>query len=329
MTSNILTSSHPHILSIAPMMDYTDRHCRYFLRLISQHILLYTEMITTGAILHGDKNYLLAYHPAEHPVAIQLGGSHPKDLAACAKIAEDFEYDEINLNIGCPSDHVTVGHFGACLMKEPELVAAGVAAMISAVNIPVTVKTRIGVDDYDSYDHLKKFIVTVANAGCKIFIIHARKAWLKGLSPKENREIPPLHYEIVYQLKKDFPHLAIIINGGIKTLWECEQHLQQMDGVMIGREAYHNPYLLAEVDNKFYGEHKLLPSRLEILKNYLPYMEEQLAQGVHLNHLTHPLMGLFHGEKGARAWRRYLSEHVHKTGVGIEVIKGAMENIKE
>lgn len=326
---NILTSLPPHILSVAPMMDYTDRHCRYFLRLISKNVLLYTEMITANAILHGDKNYLLNYHPNEHPLALQLGGNDPESLALCTKIAADFGYDEVNLNVGCPSDRVKVGQFGACLMKNPILVAECVLAMRSAANIPITVKTRIGVDDYDSYDNLKKFIILVADAGCNTFIIHARKAWLQGLSPKENREIPPLKYDVVYQLKKDFPDLEIIINGGIKTLEQIQQHLQFVDGVMIGREAYHNPYFLADIDRLFYDGIQKNPTRAEIIENFICYLEQQLALGIPLQKMTRPMLGLFQTLPGARSWRRYVSENVHREGAGIEIVKAALRCVEE
>lgn len=314
-------------LSVAPMMDYTDRHCRYFLRLITRHALLYTEMITSYAILHGDRTHLLKYNPAEHPVAFQIGGSDPKKLVECAKIIADYGYDEINLNVGCPSSTVTEGHFGACLMKDPNLVAECMSAMSQAVKIPVTIKTRIGVDEFDSYDYLKNFVKLIAATGCKTFIMHARKAWLKGLSPKENREIPPLHYETVYQLKKDFPHLSFIINGGIKTLAQASEQLQYVDGVMIGREAYHNPYILAEVDKIFYNDLHPIPSRQEIIHEFIPYVEEQLKEDKHLKQMTHHILGLFQGIPGARAWRRYISENAHKTGVGTEVILDAMQKI--
>lgn len=310
-------SLHPYplplrLFSIAPMMDYTDRHCRYFLRLISQHCWLYTEMIHMGAILHGDKERFLAYHANEHPLALQLGGSDPSNLAASAKIAEDYGYDEINLNVGCPSDRVQLGKFGACLMKDPTLVSQCVAAMRAAVKIPVTVKTRIGVDDEDSYEYLKNFITQIAAAGCDIFIMHARKAWLKGLSPKENREIPPLCYEKVYQLKQDFPHLTFIINGGIKNLSEVQHHLKYVDGVMLGREVYRNPYLLAEVDNQFYGDNNKIISREEIVEKYKLYVQHQLTLGVPLSILLRPVMGLFQGMAGAKTWRRSLTESIHQ-----------------
>lgn len=301
-----------HRLCIAPMMDYSDRHFRYFMRLLSPNALLYTEMITSKAIVHGDRNYLLNYSSQEHPIALQLGGSDAKELAACAKIALDYAYDEINLNVGCPSDRVQSGQFGACLMKQPLLVADCVSAMKNAVSIPITVKTRIGVDDLDSYEHLFYFVKTVAGAGCDIFIIHARKAWLKGLSPKENRDIPPLCYDVVYRLKQDFPQLRIIINGGIREKEAVLQHLQQVDGVMIGREACKNPYFIADLQQSLFSANGLMPSRKEILVAYLAYVREQLKMGVPLRHLIKPIIGLFQGEAGARSWRRYLSEDVRK-----------------
>lgn len=312
------------VFSVAPMMDYTDRHCRYFLRLISKHAWLYTEMITTPALLHGDYHFLLKYDAFERPLALQLGGSDPKDLAVCAKMGEDFGYDEINLNVGCPSTHVTEGHFGACLMKQPDLVAECVHAMQSKVKIPVTIKTRIGVDEHDSYGFVNDFIKKNAAAGCKSFIFHARKAWLHGLSPKENRTLPPLHYETVYQIKKDFPFLEIIINGGIKTLDEAKQHLLFVDGVMIGREAVHNSYLLSHVDYLLYDSDRSIPTRVEILYEYMNYMREQLKAGVPLRFLIHPIFGLFQGVKGARMWRRYLTENLPLANKDENIIKEAL-----
>ena len=306
------------------MMDCTDRHYRMLMRQISRHVLLYTEMVTTGAIIHGDRERLLGYTPAEHPLALQIGGSDPKALAECAKMAQDLGYAEVNLNVGCPSDRVQSGHFGACLMKSPQLVADGVAAMQATVQIPVTVKTRIGVDDQDSYPELQFFIDQVAKAGCQSFILHARKAWLKGLSPRENREIPPLRYDVVYQLKRDFPSLEIIINGGIKTLDEMQKHLQHVDGVMIGREAYSNPYLFAAVDQLFYGATAEPLSGKMVIAKYLPYVAEQLAKGVPLRRLTRHLVGLFQGQPGARRWRRYLSENAGQQTGGVDVIHQAL-----
>lgn len=316
------------IISVAPMMDWTDRHCRYFLRQISQHVLLYTEMITTGAILRGDKDYLLKYHPAEQPLAIQLGGSNPEDLAQCAKIAEQRGFIEINLNVGCPSDRVTQGKIGACLMAEPTLVADCASAMQEAVNIPVTVKTRIGIDELDSYEYFKSFIEKVATSGCEQFIIHARKAWLSGLSPKENREIPPLRYDVVKQLKQDFPQLAIMLNGGVTSLNEIDSHLQTVDGVMLGRVAYHNPYVLAEIDRRYYTSENNVKTREQIVSDMLPYIAKELSNGTKLNHITRHMMGLFHGQPGGRLWRRYLSENATKPSAGIEVVEAALSNVK-
>lgn len=307
------------------MLDWSDSHCRYFHRLISRHALLYTEMVTTGAILKGDRDRHLAFNHEEHPLALQLGGSDPGDLAVCARIGEDYGYDEINLNVGCPSDRVQNGRFGACLMAEPELVAECVAAMRQAVNIPVTVKSRVGIDDRDSYQELTHFINTVADAGCETFIVHARKAWLSGLSPKENREVPPLRYDVVYQLKQDFPHLRVVINGGITSLESSLEHLARVDGVMLGREVYHNPYLLAEVDGKIFGDSHPLPSRRDVVLAMLPYIERQLSQDVRLNSIVRHMLGLFHGENGARAWRRHISENATKPGAGTRVLSDALD----
>lgn len=316
-----------HRLCVAPMMDWTDRHDRYFLRLISRHTRLYTEMVTTGAILHGDRSYLLSYDPAEHPVALQLGGSEPAELARCARIAEEWGYAEVNLNVGCPSDRVQSGRFGACLMAEPELVAEGVAAMRAAVTIPITVKTRIGIDKRDSYEELLRFVDGIARAGCQVFIIHARKAWLTGLSPKENREIPPLRYDVVHRLKADLPHLKIILNGGLISLEQIARQLTLLDGAMIGRAAYQNPYLLADVDRRFYGATPPPPSRHQVIERFLPYVEAQLARGVPLTAMTRHIFGLFQGLPGARAWRRHLSEQAYRRGAGVEVIEAALRQI--
>lgn len=303
------------------MLDWTDRHCRYFLRLISSRVLLYTEMVTTGAVLHGDLDRLLGFNPKEKPLAVQFGGSDPDELAECARIAEARGFDEINLNVGCPSDRVQRGKFGACLMAEPELVARCVAAMKGVVSIPVTVKTRIGIDDRDSYEELVHFVGTVTASGCRTFIIHARKAWLSGLSPKENRDIPPLRYDIAAAIKRDFPELHIVLNGGILDLDQAEQHLVHFDGVMIGRAAYHNPYaLLAEADRRLFGDGHPIPSRLEIFEAMLPYIRSELAQGTRLHAITRHMLGLYHGMPGGRAWRRQLGERTVKVGAGIEVL---------
>ena len=312
-------------ICIAPMLDWTDRHQRRFMRFITKNALLYTEMITTGAIIHGGVERHLQYNQEEHPVAIQLGGSDPKELAHCATICQDYGYDEINLNVGCPSDRVQNGRFGACLMAEPELVAECMAAMSHVVDIPVTVKSRIGIDDLDSYEHLHHFINTVQKAGVTTFIIHARKAWLSGLSPKQNREIPPLQYDVAYQIKKDFPHLEIILNGGVTTLEDAKKHMQQVDGVMIGREAYHNPYAMAYVDQQFYGSTDEVPDRVTIAKGYMEYVKEQLAQDIYLGHMTRHILGLFFAQPNGKLWRRYLSENAYKQGAGIEVIQKALE----
>ncbi|MBY8275996.1 tRNA dihydrouridine(20/20a) synthase DusA [Vibrio fluvialis] len=319
--------THSCRLSVAPMLDWTDRHCRYFHRLLSSQTLLYTEMVTTGAIIHG-KGDFLAYNEEEHPVALQLGGSNPADLARCAKLAQELGYDEINLNVGCPSDRVQNGRFGACLMAEPDLVAQCVAAMKEVVDIPVTVKTRIGIDDQDSYEFLTNFVTLVSEkGGCEQFTIHARKAWLSGLSPKENREIPPLDYPRAYQLKQDFPHLIIAVNGGVKTLAEAKEHLQHLDGVMIGREAYQSPYLLAEVDQQIFGLDTPVKKRSQVVQEMYPYIEQQLAQGSYLGHITRHMLGLFQNMPGARQWRRHISENAHKAGAGIEVVEQALAKI--
>lgn len=311
---------------VAPMLDWTDRHCRYFYRLLSQHALLYTEMVTTGALLHShNPERFLQFNSEEHPVAFQLGGSNPVDLAACAKMVEDYGYDEVNLNVGCPSDRVQNGQFGACLMLEPGRVAECVAAMQQAVKIPVTVKSRIGVDERDSYEELYEFINLVASAGCKTFIVHARKAWLSGLSPKENREIPPLRYEVVYQLKQDFPQLEIILNGGITSLESSAEYLKQTDGVMLGREVYQNPYLLAQVDQQIFAQNYPVKTRTEIVLALIPYIQQQLAQGLRFNSISRHILGLFHGEKGAKGWRRYLSENATKTGADEQVLLQALK----
>lgn len=314
---------------VAPMMDWTDRHCRYFHRLLSRHALLYTEMVTTGAIIHGDAARFLQFNPEEHPLALQLGGSNPRELGWCAKIAEDFGYDEVNLNVGCPSDRVQNGRFGACLMAEPHLVADCVAAMVNATALPVTVKSRIGIDDLDSYEALAYFIGTVASAGCQTFIVHARKAWLSGLSPKQNREIPPLRYEVVYQLKIDFPQIEFIVNGGVTSLAQAEHHLQFVDGVMVGREAYQNPYILAEVDQRLFGECHDPISRLDAMELLLPYISRQLSLGLRLNTVTRHTLGLFHGQSGARGWRRHLSENVGKSNADENTVREALSLLNQ
>ena len=311
-------------LSVAPMMDCTDRHCRYFLRLLSRRALLYTEMIPTGAIVHGDRERFLGFDPREQPVALQVGGADPVALALCAREAAARGFGEINLNVGCPSDRVQAGRFGACLMAEPALVADCVAAMRAAARIEVTVKSRIGVDDRDGYDDLADFVARVAAAGCRTFVVHARKAWLKGLSPKQNREIPPLRYDVVHRLKRDFPALEIVINGGIATLDAAAAQLGSVDGVMIGRAAYHDPYMLAEADRVLFGDAHPVPTRESVVEAMLPYAAEQQARGVPLSAVTRHMLGLYNGVPGARAWRRTLSEGAHRTGAGAEVIERAL-----
>lgn len=314
--------------SIAPMLDWTDRHCRYFHRLLTKNTLLYTEMVTTGAILFGKGDYL-QFSTEEHPIALQLGGSVPEDLAKCAWIAEERGYDEINLNVGCPSDRVQNGRFGACLMASAQLVADCVAAMRAEVTIPVTVKTRIGIDELDSYEFLCNFIETVQQSGCDTFVVHARKAWLSGLSPKENRDIPPLDYERVYQLKRDYPHLTIAINGGITDLAQIQQHLQHVDGVMVGREAYQNPYMLAQIDALLFADHHPVPSRHDVVIQMLPYIDAHLQSGGYLSHITRHMLGLFQGVPGARAWRRHLSENATRKGADTHVVLEALAHIQE
>ncbi|MEE3925321.1 tRNA dihydrouridine(20/20a) synthase DusA [Pseudomonas viridiflava] len=298
--------------SVAPMMDWTDHHCRFFLRLLSKRALLYTEMVTTGALLHGDSARFLQHDETEHPLALQLGGSTAADLAACARMAEGVGYDEVNLNVGCPSDRVQNNMIGACLMGHPELVADCVKAMRDAVSIPVTVKHRIGINGRDSYEQLCDFVGKVHEAGCQSFTVHARIAILEGLSPKENRDIPPLRYDVVAQLKKDFPQLEIVLNGGIKTLEQCQEHLQTFDGVMLGREAYHNPYLLAEVDQQLFGSTAPVISRAEALEALRPYIDAHLASGGNMHHITRHVLGLAQGFPGARRFRQLLSVDIHK-----------------
>ena len=311
-------------ISIAPMMDRTDRYERYFLRLISPHVLLYTEMISTGAILFGDRERHLGFDPAEHPVALQLGGSDPRALAACAKIGADYGYDEINLNVGCPSDRVANAQFGACLMANPQLVGECVAAMQAACDLPVTVKTRIGIDDSAEWGFFEDFIATVSEAGCRSFIVHARKAWLQGLSPKQNREIPPLRYDVVHDLKNRRPDLDIVINGGFRDLDSIAAQFNFVDGVMIGREAYENPYLLTAIDSRIFGAASV-PSRHDIVERMLPFVDRQCARGVPLYRITRHMLGLFQGERGARHWRRHLSQNAHLPGAGIDTVREAMQ----
>ena len=317
-----------HTLSVAPMLDWTDRYCRFFLRQISRPTLLYTEMVTTGALLHQEPGRFLDYHPEEHPLALQLGGSDPVELAACTRLADEWGYDEVNLNVGCPSDRVQSGRFGACLMAEPGLVAECVAAMAGATQRPVTVKHRIGIDDLDSYTGLSDFVDTVSQAGCRTFIVHARKAWLQGLSPKQNREIPPLEYDVVHRLKQDFPDLELVINGGFHTLAQVEQQLARVDGVMIGREAYRNPWILAGADARLFGAEARVTQRVDVVVRMLPFVEQAVAEGVPVHRITRHMLGLFQGRPGARAWRRRLSENAHRPGVGAELLRSALTAVR-
>ena len=311
--------------SVAPMMDWTDRHCRYFLRLLSKQTLLYTEMVTTGALLHNDAHRFLRHDASEHPLALQLGGSVPADLAACARLAEDAGYDEVNLNVGCPSDRVQNNMIGACLMAHPALVADCVKAMRDAVSTPVTVKHRIGINGRDSYAELCDFVGQVREAGCRSFTVHARIAILEGLSPKENREVPPLRYDVAAQLKADFPDLEIVLNGGIKTLAECQAHLENLDGVMLGREAYHNPYLLAEVDQQLFSSDAPVVSRSEALAQLRPYIVAHMESGGAMHHVTRHILGLAQGFKGARRFRQLLSADIHKAAQPLAVFDQAVE----
>ena len=311
------------------MMDWTDRHARYFLRLVSRHTLLYTEMVTTGAVLNGDREKLLGYDPSEHAIALQLGGSEPLQLADAAKIGQDYGYDEINLNVGCPSDRVQSGKIGACLMAEPELVAECISSMMNSVDIPVTVKHRIGIDDKDSYQHMHNFVDIVASTGCSVFIVHARKAILSGLSPKQNREIPPLIYDFVYQLKQDFPQLEICINGGVKSIDSSIEHLNKVDGVMIGREAYNNPYILSRADKDIFQDNSPTLTRVEVVEALIPYIENHLKSGGKLQHITRHILGLFHAQPNGKLWRRHLSEMVTKPDAGIQVVKEALEIVRQ
>lgn len=314
-------------LSVAPMMDRTDRHFRYFMRQITRRTLLYTEMVTTAAIVHGDRQKLLGFSPEEKPLALQLGGDDPFELAECTRIAEDFGYDEINLNVGCPSSRVQNGNFGACLMAQPERVAIAVEAMQRVTKLPVTVKHRIGIDDRDRYEDMTEFVRIVSEAGCRRFTVHARKAWLSGLNPKENRTIPPLRYADVYRLKRDFPHLFIEINGGILTLEQVREHLQQVDAVMIGRAAYDNPYIFATSDREIFGEDVTPRSRHEVVNAMLPYIDRWTAQGVTLHKISRHLLQLFTGQPGSRAWKRHISENAHLPNAGSETIREALARV--
>lgn len=327
----IVSATHqdgsPYRFCIAPMMDWTDRHERYLLRLISSRARLYTEMVTTGALIHGDRDRFLGHADAEHPLGLQLGGSEPADLARCAVIGQTAGFDEININVGCPSDRVQAGRFGACLMLEPDLVATCFSAMQGAVSIPVTVKCRLGVDEMDRFDDLIRFVDIVAGAGCAVFIVHARKAWLSGLSPRENREVPPLQYDRVYALKERYPELTVVINGGITRVDEAIAHLKRVDGVMVGREAYQNPWSLARVDEILFDYAPDLKSRFDVLERYKIYMDTQLQKGVPLKRLARHLLGLFQGQPGARIWRRALSDAAFRAGADLTAIESAEDQL--
>ena len=324
----IIDQTSGHRFCIAPMMDWTDRHCRAFHRCFSSRARLYTEMLTSGAVLHGDRARLLAFDPSEQPLALQLGGSDPRDLAQAARIAEDLGYAEINLNVGCPSDRVQHGRFGACLMREPRLVADCMAAIVEAVDIPATVKCRIGVDDQDPEESLFGLVDLCAAAGVRTFVVHARKAWLDGLSPKENRDIPPLDYPIVYRLKREHPHLAVVINGGVESLDEAQTHLSHVDGVMLGRAAYHTPSILGAVDRRLFGAKSPEITAFDAVQAYLPYVRRALADGVHLAAMTRHMLGLFHGMPGARSWRRILSVEGACAGAAVSVIERALDAVR-
>lgn len=313
-----------HTFCVAPMMDWTDRHDRVFLRQFSSRALLYTEMVTAAALKHGDAAYLLQYNAEEHPLALQLGGSNPLELADAAKLGESAGFDEINLNVGCPSDRVQSGAFGACLMADPALVGRCVASMKSAVSVPITVKCRIGIDEMDSQAELENFIGVVAEAGCEVFIIHARKALLSGLSPKQNREIPPLNYERVFSIKKAFPQLQVIINGGITSLEQASKLIEKTDGVMLGREAYQNPFILHEVDSRFFALPQAMQTRIDYLRAYIPYIEQQLYEGVPLQYMTRHVLGLFKGQRGGKQYRKHLSENSRLPGAGLNVLHDAI-----
>jgi tRNA-dihydrouridine synthase A len=319
----------PHRFSVAPMMDWTDRHCRVLHRTLSRRARLYTEMVTTGAIIFGPRERLLGFSAVEHPVALQLGGSEPEALAQCAAIGADYGYDEINLNCGCPSDRVQNGAFGACLMREPELVAQGVAAMKAAVNIPVTVKCRIGVDDQEPREALWTMARAVIDAGADALIVHARKAWLKGLSPKENRDVPPLDYSLVHELKRDFASTPIAINGGFATMEAIRSELEHVDGVMVGRAAYHDPGLLLRVDGELFGEAPPVADQFEAVERYEAYIAARLAEGVRLADMTRHMLGLFAGMPGARLWRRHLATEAVKKGAGLEVVREALAHVRQ
>lgn len=327
-TGNATSTYSPWRFSIAPMMDWTTRHYRFFARLMTKEARLYTEMVNSYAVIHGDRQRLLGFDNTEHPIAVQLGGADPTALAEAAKICADWGYDEVNLNCGCPSDRVQSGAFGACLMNKPELVAECVEAMANVVDIPVTIKCRIGVDDSEDYAFFKRFIDITKQSGCTVYHVHARKAWLQGLSPKENREVPPLHYDYAYQLKAEQPELTITLNGGLKTLADCHAPLAQLDGVMLGRAPYENSYLLAEVDQQLFGSHREIISREAVIEQLIPYVEQQLSEGLYLRHIGRHLLTLFAGQPGARVWRRYLSEHMHKPESGVHTLTDALNAMK-
>ena len=324
-----MTRSTSHPLSVAPMMDWTDRHYRFFMRGLTKHTLLYTEMVTTGALRHGDRARHLDFSPEEVPLALQLGGDDPQALAECARMAAAWGYSEVNLNVGCPSSRVQSGNFGACLMAQPETVARAVEAMKNAVSVPVTVKHRIGVDDLDRFEDMANFVDTVAAAGADRFSVHARKAWLQGLSPKENRTVPPLRYADVYRLKQEFPQLVIELNGGVTTFEEVQTHLEHVDGVMLGRAAYENPYLFATADRMFYSSSTPSPTRRETVEHILPYIEQKTGEGLYLKHVTRHMLNLFAGQPGARAWRRFLSENAHLPGAGVATVLEALNRVPD
>jgi tRNA-dihydrouridine synthase A len=321
---NAFPQTSAHRFCVAPMMDWTDRHCRAFHRVLTRHAVLYTEMVTSAAIRHGDRRQLLAFSPVEGAVALQLGGADAAELALAARIGEDFGYAEINLNCGCPSDRVREGRFGACLMAEPRRVAECVAAMRTAVNVPVTVKCRLGIDEQDEGEPLDLFIAAITEAGCSTVIVHARKAWLKGLSPRENREVPPLNHERVFRLKRDNPGLTVVLNGGIANLADAVGHLDHVDGVMLGRAAYETPFILSEVDHLFYGRGDGSPTREDIALAFLPYVEDELSRGTSLHRITRHMLGLFHGQHGGRRFRRIISEEAHRPAAGVEVLERAL-----
>ncbi|MEB3278033.1 MAG: tRNA dihydrouridine(20/20a) synthase DusA [Lyngbya sp.] len=318
-----------HPLSVAPMMDRTDRHFRYFMRQITRRTLLYTEMVTSAAIIHGDRSKLLGFSPEEKPLVLQIGGDQPEELAICAEIAEDMGYDQVNLNVGCPSSRVQNGNFGACLMAQPQRVAEAVSKMQNRVKIPVTVKHRIGIDDRDRYEDMANFVEIVSGSGCQQFTVHARKAWLQGLSPKDNRNIPPLRYEDVHRLKQEFPHLLIEINGGLTNFSQVHEQLKSVDAVMIGRAAYDNPYLFATADREFYGEETTPLTRHQVVEAMFPYLEYWLSRGVKLNSIMRHVLQLFTGQPGTKAWKRYLSENGCLAGAGVEVVREALSQVPQ